>query len=207
MQRHTWETLITGSLIEPAAAAAVPRDRVTDTTMLCLLAALCRTGQYTLFIQRYADSSRMTPYLMDALLPKIRAGVLQPRTPIRPCAAVHKPHLGPPCASFSHTQLSSWQVGIARPAFALEVVYVQAACDATAWSSFFAMLKPACTFIIASWQSNTVLLLLLLCLLLCPAAGVSAMMTAYHPCRLPLLWVAQQLGFETDEQDEVGGDC
>jgi hypothetical protein len=51
------------------------------------------------------------------------------------------------------------------------------------------------------------LLLVLLLLLLCAAAGVSAMMTAYHPCRLPLLWVVEQLGFDTDQQDEVGGSC
>jgi hypothetical protein len=36
---------------------------------------MCRTGNYTLFMQRYADATRMAPYLMDALLPKIRAGV------------------------------------------------------------------------------------------------------------------------------------
>lgn len=35
------------------------------------------------------------------------------------------------------------------------------------------------------------------------AAGVSAILTAYHPCRVPLVWAAQQLGFDTDQQDEV----
>lgn len=29
------------------------------------------------------------------------------------------------------------------------------------------------------------------------------MLTAYHPCRVPLAWAAQQLGFETDQLDEV----
>jgi hypothetical protein len=42
--------------------------------LLCLLFVACRTGQYTLFMQRYADATRMAPYLLDALLPRIRAG-------------------------------------------------------------------------------------------------------------------------------------
>lgn len=31
------------------------------------------------------------------------------------------------------------------------------------------------------------------------------MLTAYHPCRLPLVWAVQQLGFDTDQQEEVRG--
>jgi hypothetical protein len=29
------------------------------------------------------------------------------------------------------------------------------------------------------------------------------MLTAYHPCRVPLSWAAQQLGFDTDQQQEA----
>jgi hypothetical protein len=29
------------------------------------------------------------------------------------------------------------------------------------------------------------------------------MLTAYHPCRVPLAWAAQQLGFDTDQHEEA----
>ena len=35
---------------------------------------LLRRGQYTLFMELYGDARRMAPYLMDTLLPRIRAG-------------------------------------------------------------------------------------------------------------------------------------
>lgn len=87
----------------------LPRDILDDPSVSHALATVnaFRSGQYTLFMQAYGDATRMAPYLMDALLPRVRA------------------------------------------------------------------------------------------------AGVSAMLTAYHPCRVPLAWAAQQLGFDTDQLDEA----
>jgi len=31
------------------------------------------------------------------------------------------------------------------------------------------------------------------------------MLTAYHPCRVPVMWAAQQLGFDMDQPEEVRG--
>lgn len=35
------------------------------------------------------------------------------------------------------------------------------------------------------------------------AGGLATMLAAYHPCRLPLAWVAAQLGWGEDQEEEV----
>lgn len=180
-------------------------------TPCCCVVVLCRTGQYALFMTRYGDAQRMAPYLMDALLPRIRAGESGPRlarsreSGCRLCPNAQ--------GSVMHSSSSSklpicW--GFAEPGPVQLAALPVGVRQGTGTSSLHGrVVELYCMQVMQLLTSPSARdrpclnhVLVFLCGVLC-AAGLSAMLTAYHPCRVPVTWAAQQLGFDTDQPDEV----
>jgi hypothetical protein len=111
----------------------------------------------------------MAPYLMDALLPRVRAGGQ--------------------CWWGIGTTVDCWSEHVCGAQLGGACVVPVADCPS----------EPLAVGLLATIGTDC----LCAAAAAAVAAGVSSMLTAYHPCRVPLAWAAQQLGFDTDQLDEV----